>query len=177
MSTDTSVVKYPEYQGRGGPRPNSGRKPDLAIQLAKAEKLAKDLKVSTKIGLHRLARGYDGLMESALEIATGFTEEGDPVLDEDGKPKGRSSTMIQFLLNLPVKLVEQEDAEKTSGVERILKRVTDAGGQVNVVQNNYGGEPVPRSGGPVVEGTWRDVGAGAGEGPVQPGEDNPPSGG
>ena len=175
MSTDTSVVKYPEYQGRGGPRPNSGRKPDLAVQLARAEKVAKELKLGTKIGLHRLARGYDGLMSSALEIATGLTEDGEVITDEDDKPVGRNNEMIKFLLNLPIKLVEQDDEGKTSGVERILKRVTDAGGQVNVVQNNYGGKPVPGGGEPVVEGTWHNVGAGAGEGPVQPGEDNPPS--
>lgn len=140
-----------EYQGNGGARPGSGPKPSLEKQLAKAEKVAKELRLGTKLGLHRLAYKYDDLMKTAIEIATGqkeaLTPEGkqtvedlvvvNPKTGESFKP-GPDKDMIKFLLNLPVKLVEgDEDTGANSGIARIIQRAQAAGAPITITQNNF----------------------------------------
>ena len=162
--------------GRGGRRVGSGAKPSLEKQLVRAEKVAKELKVGTKLGLHRLANEYDDLMKLAIEIAFGERE----VLNEDGSTSskvievldkkgnfveaGPNSEMVKFLLNLPVKLVEgDEEAGESRGINKILERVARAGGTINVSQNNYGAGGPTVDGGPgnYTDGTWREPVPGA----------------
>jgi hypothetical protein len=161
-------MKWEKYPGHGGARVGAGRKPVLSRQLARAEKVAQELRLATRIGLNRLAGEYDELMIMAISVAKGDHNDGKP--DKD---------MLKFLLNLSMPLIKDDGDEPTS-VATILERVAKRGGAVTITQNNVevrGGPAVPSGAGRVIEGTWRDTVAGTVSRDAESGTDSDSRGG
>jgi hypothetical protein len=96
----------------GGPRQGAGAKPQLAVQLDKAEKLVKKLQAAVKDGGNTLALRYNELLSRAITVALDKSEHLGPngnmvhVYDKD------SVMMLKFLIELGFKLappIEEED--------------------------------------------------------------------
>ena len=97
----------------GGGRNNGGRKPDLSKQLARAEKLAKQLQTGLRKGLDLLAEDYPFLMGRALEAAK----------------KGDMKVTMELIRLLPA-MVKVEDDDATPMARLIQKWAVE--GDVNI---------------------------------------------
>ena len=68
-SLSTRLIIDPTVIRHGGRRDGAGRPANLSKQLKEARVLAKQLKSGVDSGLKRLARDYDILMETAIDMA------------------------------------------------------------------------------------------------------------
>lgn len=153
MGTAQNFIK--PYTGRGGARPGAGRPLILANQLAKAEKLAKQLHDAVATGLSILAPNYTDIVRVLICDALGVDAEGKKV----GKPNVNTAMK---LLEIGVRMASPSNEEvKETKIERLLKDALHdkAGININVAAisgpglRGPGGETPPRA----VEGSYRLV--------------------
>lgn len=140
MSNDLVPTVKP-YPGWGGKRTGAGRKPNMALQTRRAEKLATQLQAAVRLGLSPLLEAYPDLVKQAVRIA----KDGD-------------SKMLMFLISLPLRLADLDDLRDDAGGDRILKDLLGgktAIGTANIQINLEAGA------GQDITGTWRDADAGA----------------
>ena len=111
------LVKPDNRSRRGGVRANSGRKPDLDTQLARAEKLARRLQIAMRAGLGELAEALPELFAKEIEAAKrGDSRARQNLIDialrlvqlDERPQKPMAGARQQFQINVGVTNVERD---------------------------------------------------------------------
>lgn len=127
---------------RGGYRPGSGRKLSIDKQIARAQKLAKQLQIGRTLGFLVLAEKAPEIVALAVKLALG-TETERPSL-----------TMLKACMEMLSKLPSEGAETDESPIADLLKRLK---ANVNIQVNNYKESLGRDATGDIIEAEYRSV--------------------